>query len=226
MMAQIKMGIKLIRYAFGIKLSAVFIVALTVIGLIIDFMLRGTTFIGVFFVSLLPMFLVQFLYSICLSNNVGASAWRKRMQTTMPALLAFLANVIVFTVIIIIKMVEIRMFPEESSVILGCLLVVAVLQILLGVYNGLCYKYFALSLIVMYILIFGCSFLGGYSMVIREESLSVGFSAPVYHSPAAVVLITYVSIVIGAVLQYVVSLVVYKKPLSKWAQGAAMRKYL
>lgn len=40
------------------------------------------------------------------------------------------------------------------------------------------------------------------------------------------VVVSYVLLFVGALLQYLVSLVFYRKPLSKRAQGAAMKRYL
>lgn len=227
MTAQIKMGFKLIRYAYKLEMNIIIGVFMLVGGAALDLCTHGTVFLGVFLISCFSMFPVQFLYNVCMANAAGASPWRKRMQTTMPALLAFAINVIEFTILIVIKMVEIYLFPQDTSVILGCLVMVAVLQILLGIYNGLCYKYFAISMIVMYIVIFGCSFLGGYTMVSEESmSVSINMSVSVLCSPPGAIVVTYGSLVVAAILQYVVSLAVYKKPLSKWAQGAAMRKHL
>lgn len=224
MMAKIKMGLQLIRYAFGLKMNVIIIVTLAVCGLLLEFLSHGTLFLGAFFISSLSLCPVQFLYGICISNAAGASPWRKRMQTVMPALLAFLVNMIVFTVMIIFKMAEAWMFPEEAAAIWGSLISVAMLHVLLGVYNGVCYKYFAVSIIIMYVMIFGVSFFGGY--VVRKGGLGVGFGALVYHSPVASIAVIYGSIIVAAILQYVISLALYKRPLSKWAQGAAMKRYL
>lgn len=219
MTANLKMGFRLMRYAFGIKMNMVLVIVLAVCGLLFDFLTHGTVFIGMFLLSAFSMSPVQLLYSICISNAAGASPWRKRMQTAMPALLTFFINIIVFTVMIIIKMVEAWLFPEDFAAIWGCLVGVAMLQVLVGIYNGVGYKYFALSLVVMYVAVFVVNF--GVSQIIRE-----GWGMFASLSPAVSIVFIYGSLLVAAVLQYVVSLALYKRPLSKWAQGAAMRRYL
>ena len=45
-------------------------------------------------------------------------------------------------------------------------------------------------------------------------------------SLGVIVLICYLTVILGAVLQYAVSTALYKKPLSEYAMGMAMRKAL
>lgn len=222
MMKQLKMGLKLIRYTFQIKLNLFLCVVFTAIGLFIEVFSHGTQFFGAFLVSVMSLFPVQFLYNVCTANLAAASPWKKRMQTSVAAVLTFAGNIIVFSLLILVKAAEASAYPQDAAIIWGMLLFTGILQIVLGFFNGLAYKYFALATIMVYIVIFGSGFLMGLgTFALRGTVIET-----IVTTPAFVIFITYVCIAIGALLQYAMSVAVYKKPLSKWAQGAAMRKYM
>lgn len=233
MIGQCKYAFQMLRYAFGIKGNSVAAVIMVIAGLALEFISHGTNFLGSFFVVVLSMFPVQFLYSISLSNHVASSPYRKRLQTSMPALMNLTLNIGIFTLMNIIKAVEIYLFPEDTELIIGSLIMLSVAELIITIYTGIVFKYYIIATVVM---VAFYSFLGGTGGWIMAENhqmygfysvfTAMGYIFMGKTSLAGAVVISYVLLFVGALLQYLVSLVFYRKPLSKRAQGAAMKRYL
>ena len=233
MMGQCKYAFQMLRYAFGIKGNSVAAVILVIAGLVLEFISHGTNFLGSFFVVVLSMFPVQFLYSISLSNHVASSPYRKRLQTSMPALMNLTLNIGIFTLLNIIKAVEIYLFPEDTELIIGSLIMLSIAELILAIYTGIVFKYYILATIILVVFFSIFGGIGGWIMAFQEQVYSFYslFAATGYifmgrMSFVGAVIISYVLIFVGAGFQYLVSLAIYRKPLSKRAQGAAMKRYL
>lgn len=233
MMGQCKYAFQILRYAFGIKGNSVAAVIMLVIGLALESVSHGTTFLGSFFLMVLSMFPVQFLYSISLSNHVASSPYRKRLQTSMPALMNLTLNIGIFTLLNIIKAVEIYLYPEDAELIIGSLIMLAVAELIITVYTGIVFKYYIIATIVMVAFFTFFGGMGGWIMAFQEQVYNfysvftaMGYIFMGKTSLAGAVVISYVLLFVGAGFQYLVSLAIYRKPLSKRAQGAAMKRYL
>ena len=233
MIRQCKYAFQMLRYAFGIKGNSVAAVIMIIAGLILEFISHGTNFLGSFFLVVLSMFPVQFLYSISLSNQVASSPYRKRLQTSMPTLMNLTLNIGIFTLLNIIKAVEIYLFPEDAELIIGSLIMLSIAELILAIYTGIVFKYYILATIILVVFFSIFGGIGGWIMAFQEQVYSFYslFAATGYifmgrMSFVGAVIISYVLIFVGAGFQYLVSLAIYRKPLSKRAQGAAMRRYL
>lgn len=233
MMGQCKYAFQMLRYAFGIKGNSVAAVILVIVGLVLEFISHGTNFLGSFFVVVLSMFPVQFLYSISLSNHVASSPYRKRLQTSMPALMNLTLNIGIFTLMNIIKAVEIYLFPEDAELIIGSLIMLSIAELILAIYTGIVFKYYILATIILVVFFSIFGGMGGWIMAFQEQVYSFYsvFTAMGYIFMGKLpfvgaVVTSYILLFVGAGFQYLVSLAIYRKPLSKRAQGAAMRRYL
>ena len=223
----------MLRYAFGIKGNSVAAVILVIAGLVLEFISHGTNFLGSFFVVVLSMFPVQFLYSISLSNHVASSPYRKRLQTSMPALMNLTLNIGIFTLLNIIKAVEIYLFPEDAELIIGSLIMLSIAELILAIYTGIVFKYYILATIILVVFFSIFGGMGGWIMAFQEQVYSFYsvFTAMGYIFMGKLpfvgaVVTSYILLFVGAGFQYLVSLAIYRKPLSKRAQGAAMKRYL
>mgnify|MGYP001622957406 FL=1 len=233
MIGQCKYAFQMLRYAFGIKGNSVAAVIMVIAGLALEFISHGTNFLGSFFVVVLSMFPVQFLYSISLSDHVASSPYRKRLQTSMPTLMNLTLNIGIFTLLNIIKAVEIYLFPEDAELIIGSLIMLSIAELILAIYTGIVFKYYILATIILVVFFSIFGGIGGWIMAFQEQVYSFYslFAATGYifmgrMSFVGAVIISYVLIFVGAGFQYLVSLAIYRKPLSKRAQGAAMKRYL
>ena len=223
----------MLRYAFGIKGNSVAAVIMVIAGLALEFISHGTNFLGSFFVVVLSMFPVQFLYSISLSDHVASSPYRKRLQTSMPTLMNLTLNIGIFTLLNIIKAVEIYLFPEDAELIIGSLIMLSIAELILAIYTGIVFKYYILATIILVVFFSIFGGMGGWIMAFQEQVYSfysvftaMGYIFMEKLPFVGAVVTSYILLFVGAGFQYLVSLAIYRKPLSKRAQGAAMKRYL
>ena len=105
------------------------------------------------------------------------------------------------------------------------LLSVCMFCIVLNFYSAIVYKYFALSIVLMLVPVMALSYIFTSESFNNYEGGLL--SALVEHmSMGGLVLICYLTVFLGAALQYALSTALYKKPLSEYAMGMAMRKAL
>ena len=142
-------------------------------------------------------------------------------------------NIGIFTLMNIIKAVEIYLFPEDAELIIGSLIMLSIAELIIAIYTGIVFKYYILATIILVVFFSIFGGIGGWIMAFQEQVYSFYsvFTAMGYifigkTSIVGAVVISYALLFVGALLQYLVSLVFYRKPLSKRAQGAAMKRYL
>lgn len=225
MINDFKKALQLSLYGFKAKVQMIFMIVFVIVGFVWEYFFQGMHWIGAYFIVLAPIYVSQLLYGMGMSNMVASSPYKKKLQVLYPALLNFFFELIAMTIIVLLKIFEIRSCPENKGGLMYVLLSVCMFCIVLNFYSAIVYKYFALSIVLMLVPVMGLSYIftsesfnnyegGLLSTLIDHMSLGV------------LVLICYLTVILGAVLQYAVSTALYKKPLSEYAIGMAMRKAL
>lgn len=217
MIEKIKMSWKMLRYSFGLKMNVGCMILFIVLGIIMEIVTQGELFLGAFFIFLVSMWPVQMIYSISMSNEVATSPYKKSMQTSMPAIVSAFSGAGAMVLVVILKVIEYVNYPESRGGIVNGLLVICIYALVIAVYTGLAYKFFVASLILFFVV-----YMGTYVFLAKILDVTQPAFMPF---PVAIVL-CFVTVIVGALIQYGVSTLVYKYPLSKRAQGALMKKYL
>ena len=159
---------------------------------------------------------------MCMSTLVTASPYGKRIQTSIASCGDLIFSLVSTTIIVIMKAVEVALYPQQKDALISVFVILSVMMLVLHIYTAFVYKFYVLSIVLLFVIIWPISFYMGYSV-----SGSNFFSLPTIPvSFAGAVLIAYASTLIGVGLQCVLAKLIYRAPLSKYAQGAAMRKYL
>jgi len=159
---------------------------------------------------------------MCMSTLVTASPYGKRIQTSIASCGDLIFSLVSTTIIVIMKAVEVALYPQQKDVLISVFVILSVMMLVLHIYTAFVYKFYVLSIVLLFVIIWPISFYMGYSV-----SGPSSFSLPTIPvSFAGAVLIAYASTLIGVGLQCVLAKLIYRAPLSKYAQGAAMRKYL
>ena len=159
---------------------------------------------------------------MCMSTLVTASPYGKRIQTSIASCGDLIFSLVSMTIIVIMKAVEVALYPQQKDALISVFVILSVMMLVLHIYIAFVYKFYVLSIVLLFVIIWPISFYMGYSV-----SGTSAFSLPTIPvSFAGAVLIAYASTLIGVGLQCVLAKLIYRAPLSKYAQGAAMRKYL
>ena len=222
MIENVKLIFALQKFGFQRRLQLGSMVIFYLIGVVIELATRGTFWLGMFFMMLAPMYMMQVIYSMCMSTLVTASPYGNRIQTSIASCGDLIFSLVSTTIIVIMKAVEVALYPQQKDALISVFVILSVMMLVLHMYIAFVYKFYVLSIVLLFVIIWPISFYMGYSV-----SGTSSFSLPTIPvSFAGAVLIAYGSTLIGVGLQCVLAKLIYRAPLSKYAQGAAMRKYL
>lgn len=228
MINDMKLGLKMLRYAYGLKTNLTqggIFLALGIVYTVIGSMETHSTgspgaFSGVFFSSL-AMLPVQMCYSLSTSDLVKASPVRKRMQTSVPvllhccgALLIYLAECLVYGICCLRR-------PELEQAMCRDIVAVALIAAFMMLYSGVCYKYFVATTLV--VVPFMCLWLVGRLKSGEFVTWMSGGREVSFFAAAGMGLGI---LILGGMAEYLFTLLLYRAPLSKAAQPAPLRKWL
>lgn len=218
-----KLGMKSLKYAYGVKTNVLVGIGFVVLAGLL-YITKGQMILGLggdymlMCIALLP---TQMIYSLSVSNMVQASTVRKKLQTSVPAMVTYGNMVLVYLIMILIRLAAVFGHPEQMGRMGGELVIMAGLMLLFMVYLGVAYKYFILSVAMVIVTVLIVS---PYTNVVENDLFSwIVFSQDWWGIVLSVVLGLGL-LTAGGLLQYLVSLLVYKKPVSKMAQAAPLRK--
>ena len=171
--------------------------------------------VGAYFFMMAPIWIMQMFYSMHASSMVEASAHAKALQTSIPTLISGIACVLSYIVVIVIQIKKGMNSPQNSEYIALELLMIAVVTMIYTCYMGVALKYFVLSTIVFLI-----SFLGISMYLNIGRFLQFGIAIPVWAAGICGMGV----IGLGMLAQYGLSRLVYRAPISKYAQLTSLRK--
>lgn len=214
MMKQLKLACRMLKYAYGIKMNLIMMVFFTLLGAVIYLLNTDSQMFGLggLYLMLSAMFIIQIWYSLNSSNFLRTSSYKKAAETSIPTILSVGGMLLMYTLMLVITLIR-GAEPAQINALLymafdGCLILLLC---------GVTYKYFVVSLLVFFFCYFAAHV--GF-MVVRYQLADLLFPVPI----AAV--LSYGLILLGGIGEYLLSLLFYKKSVSKLAQGAALRKYL
>ena len=128
-------------------------------------------------------------------------------------LVNFLGCAIGFTICVVEHIVMYVRYPQEQRAIETRLILVAFWGIVLLVYGVIAYKYYVLSIVAIYVCMFG-----GIQFDVSDLVSKMPENLPL------VILCGYVMLMIGGVIQTGISKLIYKKELSEWAFTTAWQR--
>lgn len=213
----------MLRYGHSVKTNLAGGIMMVVIGSILqslNFASVNARLPGSIFMLMGAMFPIQLLFSLNMSHLVQASPAKKRMQTSVPAVMSGCGMLAMYLVHVLIAVLLTAINPQLISYLCSETVLLALFAVILMLYLSVCYKYFWVSAIM---------FFAAYSYIYtvwgRSRSLfpefGSGWVSLLFAAAVGIVLIAA-----GNLLQYGIFCLVYKVPLSKMAQAASLRKTL
>lgn len=214
MIKQLKLGFSMMRYTYGMKMCVIIAGICLLFGFAAELFQVGITGALLFIVG--GIWAIQLISSLGVSSMIKTSKYAKAIETAIPAWINFAIYFVCYVVVIACKLP--RLFGASEEIIehmVNELLVYGIAAVVIMVFCGIAYKLFVISTIAIFVVCFGVNLLVGSSCL---PDIKVSFGA------AAV--IGFVCLVVGALLQYGVSVLLYRVPLSKNAQLRGLQKYM
>ena len=206
----------MMKYGFGTKLSTAMGILFLLLGLTIGFLTGHGGNAWVFYI-MVAMWPIQLMYSLGVSGLVASSPWKKALETWVPTAISFLGLLACYLLMLVFTLPGVETSDAKGRATIASELIFSgVMAMILMLYCGTAYKHFVLSTVLFFIMIYGMFFV--------MEIIGSGFAEGISISAATV--IGLLEIVVGAFLQYGVSLLLYRYPLAKRAQLRALQKYM
>lgn len=231
----LKTSVALIKYGINLKISIAVMVLFTLLGIGTEWLLVfafpsrqwgwGVWLdMGALLLLCVAMYPSQILMSVGLSSMVQGSCYKKKLHTSVPALMSMVGNLAVVAVILLIRGLGAWRAPERASELILGMAGVGLLVLAIDILAAFIYKFFYLSMVIYMALGMCFGAVSGFYGVIKEE---VSRILPEWHINASGAVVFCLAMVfLGGALQYMVYVVVYKRPLSKAAFGSNTAKRL
>ena len=215
MIDKFKLGIKLLKYCYGIKRCALSALLFFAIGILI-FPVSQQSFIGPFYLIVSAVFVTQLLNSLSMASLVLCSPRKKDLQTWIPTLVGLPFVLLMYGVAVLMELLLLHMGKTQVSNVVSALVITGMLTLMVLVYSGLAYKHFLVSILLFFV---------GFLVTAPLQYL-IHKTAYLYISLWGAVLIGILEILLGSCLQYFVSLRVYRKSMDRTAQLHGLQKYM
>ena len=210
---------KLGGYGFEVKTQRAFCIIFFIVGTILKLFPVETDHLaidaGAVFLFSSAMFPAQLVMSLDMSQMVQVSPYKKKLQTSIPAKMTTAGVMIMLGWGIFLQMISCAITGKNFADQGVKLLMTGMWAFVVLFFTGVCYKFFVVSMIIMYILVIGAGLLVG----IVQFLIPKGFIHPLVAIVADIVLV-----LTGGVIQYGLMKLFYKFPLSKAAFGAAIKR--
>lgn len=224
MINNLKLGFKIMKYGHSAKLSMIGSIVMIVLGIllcVINFTgLYG--FPGGYFFMVSVLLLLQLLSTVNAANLVQTSPVKKKLQTSVPALFSVLLMMAAYLLDVAVSAAAMGSNPDIVQYFCSQMLYTAVIMGGVMLYYGAVFKYFVVST-VFFLLVFVCIYPAAISGTIYWKFMPFAEPWKNFGLTAAAGLAI---ILVCGVLQYLISLAVYKAPISKRALGARLRSQL
>ena len=220
MKEQLSKGWKLRGYGLGAKTQRAFCIIFLIVGTLFKLSPLETEYMGIdvgaVFLFSSAMFPAQLVMSLNMSQMVQASPYKKKLQTSIPAKMTTAGVMIMLGWSIFLQVISCMISGKNFADQGVKLLMTGMWAFVILLFTGVCYKFFVVSMIVMYIFIFGAGMLWEIGL---HFFIPKGFIHPLVAIVADIVLV-----LTGGVIQYGLMKLFYKFPLSKAAFGAAAKR--
>lgn len=223
MINDLKLGFKILRYAHAVKVTLIMNVVIVIMGILLCVLnvMVENSFPGGYFIMLTALFLIQLIYSVNMSNLVQASPMKKRLQTSVPAVMSTFCMSAGYLITVLTEGIVVSFRPEGMSYICGQIVFTVVIMGVIMLYTGICYKYFVAATVMFIAVFFIC-----YSYMAVGGGWYISFADGGWFMFILTAAAGLAVILICGVLQYLLSLAVYRAPMSKRAQAASLRRQL
>ena len=211
MLKDIKLGFKLLKYGYKLKLNIFMLAFFSIFGIVSDIMSKGTSIIGGIYIMMCGMFTFQLIMSMDVSEFIQSTSLKKKLQIYIPVLSSTVINLVVFTFLVIERVILIQNSVADEKQLIFTLFTLDVVLLAVYLYTSICYKYFVFGFIVFMVLFMSIfTVLSGVAFVpVSNAVFKLGL--PV------VALLGYIVIFVGGALEILIGELLYKKPLSEFA---------
>lgn len=212
MIKDIKLGLSLMKYGLNYHMS-IFGILLCLAATMFFMWLLPVAAIGGMLLSVVPLFVAQLIFSLTVSTMVQTSPHKKRLQTSVPTIVAAICVLVANTIVVIMHWFNYQRVMNNTDPFLSVTyepgeyetgyLFTAIFLVWILLYTTLSMKYFWPATIIM---------VGGFWAV--RAYVEQGELIYIVMPDWVAILLSYVIVLLGCAVFYFITCVTYKKPYS------------
>lgn len=218
MLADFKLGLKLLKYGFKVKQQCFFLVAILTAGIIVEIVTKGTNMIGGFYILLIGMFAQQMIISLNVSSLIQSSKIKRATQTTMPVIVSFILYFALMIFLSIEKTIMVNMYPETAIELKTTFVTVAIIFFFTLIYSGFAYKFYVFSMVFLMTVVLGVT----TALTVFSGIGAMDFIADI--KMPVLIAFAFVLLFIGIGIQYALSVLTYKREISPLVFKGMMKR--
>lgn len=221
---------KMMKYALQAKMIFILAIIFFVLGILFeltDFSNHSSSYsLASLYLALTAMYFYQLVFSTTVSKLVQSSPMKKKLQTVGPTAVTLITSLFTFTVYVVIRLIRITpQFLEDNSTTYAntysTILFMAVWYFLFSAYMSISYKSYIISIVIVAVSVIAILVFGSTTDIfinITDKLLIDG------SNPVLLIAVSLGIILIGSLVGYIISLLLYKKPISDMAVRYALRQ--
>jgi hypothetical protein len=221
---------KMMKYALQAKMIFILAIIFFVLGLLFefgDFSGHNSSYsLSCLYLALTAMYFYQLVFSTTVSKLVQSSPMKRKLQTVGPAAVTLITSLLTFTVYVVIRLIRITpQFLEDNGTTYAnaysTILFMAVWYFLFSAYLSISYKSYIISIVIVAVSVIAILVFGSTTDIFINitDKLLIGGSNPVL-----LIVVSLGIILIGSLVGYIISLLLYKMPISDMAVRYALRQ--
>lgn len=209
------LGIRLLKYCYGIKTNVACAMLFLAAGALLLFRMPDNGIWTIYLVGS-GAFLAQILSSLNATAMANSSPRRKALNTLIPMILSLPLYLLLYGASCLVELWMLYKGKVWEQELAQSVIMAGLVMMWFMVYIGGAFKYFVASLMMAVVAILFIIFGGNIIFAILEPHISIG----------AALLIGLAEVLLGVVLQYLLSLLLYRQSASKAAQMRQLQKYM
>lgn len=211
MIKDLKMGFRLIKYGYKIKMNVILMIVILAAGIVAEISSKGTSFLGGFYLMMTGMFAYQLIMSMDISEMVQSSAVKRKMQVGLPVVASTVVYLAAYTFLLVERVILIRQNPQSKEELLYTLFTILLIMITVYVFSSICYKYFVAGFILFLILFMGVD---AGAMILWDNGIGAWLCQI---GLGWLAVLGYAVVLLGGGIEYLLGSLLYRKPLSEFA---------
>lgn len=212
MINDIKMSFKIIKYGINVKTTIVFSVIFFVLSFLLDMV--NSSGVSAMYIPLISIYFGQMIHSVVQSTMVQSSPHKKALQTKLPALAMVIVLFVGNTLSVLWKCLLIYVNPERAEDLLLGMAVGCISTLVIMVYFSFAMKLYWPATICFLLIFYAFCFESGFRIGADIAGADWGNTYVTLSMPV-MILLSYLSILIGGGIIYGVNVLLYKKDYSQ-----------
>lgn len=217
MFKEFLLALKLARYGLQFKMQVTMAALFFVVGIIIEIVTKGSSYLGGFYIFLCTMFVFQLIVSMDVSTLIQSSAMKRNFQIKYPYIASVPIMFTVYTAVVIFHFIH-GATADADTLAKQCKVIVTLGIAFFGtiIYLGITYKYMVVGSVVFCLVMIPFLSIAQADYGPINEFFNIGLV------PATIV--GYAFVIAGFVISNLLMKAFYKKDISEWAFKNALGK--